>query len=371
MNPKIRITRYETDSSMVDQTLARQDEEMKLRAGLAPWPGAMRKESLIHKSWFYLGIAGLVGAFIAWAAIVEPNFSDAAAAEGQSNPLNFLFFAAVGSLVGLLIGCTEGILARNAARAVKGGLIGLAIGAVGGLLSNLVANFLYTLLLVLGVQLVGADAVQNLGTGQPVPLPLLLMFMLARSLGWGIAGMTVGLGPGIAVKSKKMVLNGFLGGMLGGLLGGLLFDPVAYLVSHGTMAVEGNLSRAVGTCAVGIGVGIMIGLVEMLTKDAWLLMTAGPLTGKQFIVYNNPTLIGSSPKCEIYLFKDPAVDPFHAAIHKMRDAYEIEDRGSGTGTFVNGERVTRRRLVNGDEVKIGRTTFSYSEKAKRKATGAA
>jgi hypothetical protein len=178
--------------------------------------------------------------------------------------------------------------------------------------------------------------------------------------------MALGLGPGIAVKSKKMVLNGFLGGMLGGLIGGLLFDPVNYLVSGGTLDTGVEVSRAVGSCAVGAGVGVMIGLVEMLTKDAWLLMTAGPLTGKQFIVYNNPTLIGSSPKCEVYLFKDPAIDPFHAAIHKMRDAYEIEDRNSGSGTYVNGERVTRRSLVNGDEIRIGRTVFAYSERAKRR-----
>jgi pSer/pThr/pTyr-binding forkhead associated (FHA) protein len=115
----------------------------------------------------------------------------------------------------------------------------------------------------------------------------------------------------------------------------------------------------------------MIGWVEMLTKDAWLLMTAGPLTGKQFIVCNNPTLIGSSPKCEVYLFKDPEIEAFHAAIHRMRDAYEIEDRGTATGTLVNGERITRRRLVSGDEIRIGRTAFTYSEKPKRRAGAAA
>ena len=65
--------------------------------------------------------------------------------------------------------------------------------------------------------------------------------------------------------------------------------------------------------------GLFVGLVESLTKDAWLLMIVGPLKGKQFIVYKNPTRIGSSPKCEIYLFKDPAIDPFHATINILRD----------------------------------------------------
>ena len=365
MNQKIRVTRGDIDDPRVDQAIAQQDEETKLRAGMGVRPQTVQKQSLLHSSWFYLGIAGLVGAFIAWAVIIEPNYSEVAVLSSTNDAITLLFIAIIGGMVGLFIGSTEGILARNPGRAVKGGLVGLALGVVGGFVSNQVANVIYRMLLALGAQLVLSDG-QGLGAGERVPLLLLLVVMFARSLGWGIAGMTVGLGPGIAVKSKKMVLNGFLGGMLGGLLGGLMFDPVAYLTTGGTLVGEGNLSRAIGTCVVGAGAGLMIGLVEMFTKDAWLLMTAGPLTGKQFIIYNNPTFVGSSPKCEIYLFKDAAIEPFHAAIHKMRDAYEIEDRNSGSGTYVNGARVSRQRLADGDEVRIGRAVFIYSERAKRR-----
>ena len=94
-------------------------------------------------------------------------------------------------------------------------------------------------------------------------------------------------------------------------------------------------------------------------------MTAGPLKGKQFIIYRNPTLIGSSPRCDIYLFKDPVVEEAHAAIHQIRDGYELEDKGSKSGTYVNNVRVKRKRLVSSDQIRIGNALFVYSEREKK------
>jgi pSer/pThr/pTyr-binding forkhead associated (FHA) protein len=79
------------------------------------------------------------------------------------------------------------------------------------------------------------------------------------------------------------------------------------------------------------------------------------------VLYRNPTIIGSSPQCEIYLFKDPQVGPRHAAIHVGR-GFEIEALQPGCGTFVNGQAVSRTRLRNGDQVQIGSTTFVFQEK---------
>ena len=77
------------------------------------------------------------------------------------------------------------------------------------------------------------------------------------------------------------------------------------------------------------------------------------------MIYKNPTQLGSSPKCEIYLFKDPEVSPRHAAIHKVAGGHEIEDLGSASGTLVNGKPVTRTRLRGGDEIRIGETTLKF------------
>ena len=75
------------------------------------------------------------------------------------------------------------------------------------------------------------------------------------------------------------------------------------------------------------------------------------------------TTIGRSRECDIFL-EDLAVSRLHATIRLLTDGnYEIEDRRSATGTFVNGMRITRYRLIEGDTVQIGssRLTFRHSQ----------
>src|SRR6266516_7133920 len=58
--------------------------------------------------------------------------------------------------------------------------------------------------------------------------------------------------------------------------------------------------------------------------------------------------IGRSRECDIFL-EDLAVSRLHATIRQMPDGgYEIEDHRSATGTYVNGMRITRYRLLEGD-----------------------
>lgn len=74
------------------------------------------------------------------------------------------------------------------------------------------------------------------------------------------------------------------------------------------------------------------------------------------------TTIGRSRECDIFL-EDLAVSRLHATLRLLADGnYEIEDRRSATGTFVNGLRITRSRLIEGDTVQIGssRLTFRFS-----------
>ncbi|MGC3996282.1 MAG: RING finger protein [Anaeromyxobacter sp.] len=110
----------------------------------------------------------------------------------------------------------------------------------------------------------------------------------------------------------------------------------------------GDLSRAVGFTVIGLTTGLMIGVVELLARDAWLKMQAGPLAGKEFVLFKNPTTIGSSPKADIYLFKDAEVEPVHALIHVVGEGYELEDKGGAGRTVVNGRAVRRKRLEAGD-----------------------
>ena len=61
--------------------------------------------------------------------------------------------------------------------------------------------------------------------------------------------------------------------------------------------------------------------------------------------------------CDITV-SDPDASRRHAQVEIADDQLSIEDLGSTNGTFVNGERIDqRRRLSDGDEVRIGATRW--------------
>ena len=69
--------------------------------------------------------------------------------------------------------------------------------------------------------------------------------------------------------------------------------------------------------------------------------------------------IGRSRECDSFL-EDLAVSRLHATIHQLPDGgYEIEDHRSASGTFVNGLRITRYRLLEGDVVQIGSSRLTF------------
>ncbi|MEO7020599.1 MAG: FHA domain-containing protein [Ktedonobacteraceae bacterium] len=74
------------------------------------------------------------------------------------------------------------------------------------------------------------------------------------------------------------------------------------------------------------------------------------------------TTIGRSRECDIFL-EDLAVSRLHATLRLLSDGnYEIEDRHSATGTFVNGLRITRYSLIEGDTVQIGSSRLTFRHK---------
>jgi hypothetical protein len=188
-----------------------------------------------------------------------------------------------------------------------------------------------------------------------------ILQMIGRGLGWAMAGLAMGLGQGIALRSKRLFIYGLLGGVIGGLLGGLLFDPIDFLLV-GPHKPSAALSRLIGLAVVGASVGGLIGVVELLARDAWLRMTQGPLAGKEFLLFKDVMNIGASPRSDIYLFNDPLVAAQHATIRALGDDCEIESRNRDHRVLLNNRAVERARLRHGDQVTIGRTIFVFQKR---------
>jgi hypothetical protein len=257
-----------------------------------------------------------------------------------------MFYGIGGLFIAACLGMAESVVERNMKGAVIQGSVAAALGLVGGVVVSLFDQRIYQLL-------AGAS-----GT------PEQWRELLARAAQWGVLGIFLSLGPGLLLRNTKKLLIGLMGGLIGGIVGGLLFEPTKNLaerfVDNGEM-----LSHLVGLLAIGIIAGVGTGLIENAVKSGWFKVTDGLIAGKQFVLYRNPTYIGSSPQCHIYLFKDPKVGRRHAAVHVLpKGGFELEDLPLGSKTFVNGRPIQRVKLRTGDKIQVGSTAFRFQEKEK-------
>lgn len=340
---KIKITSEEVERVVLPEATPQAYATQPTNAGtkiygrIASAPTAMASAatggSLLMKAWFYLGLAGLVGAFIAW-AMFEPFLEDGR----KGSPAWVFMFPVMVILISFGFGIAESAIERSAKKAIQKGILSIVLGTVLGIIFNIIANVVYAVLL------------NGFGTTSPKDPTC----WVARGIAWAVFGVVGGIVYGVVDRSGKKCLYGVLGGAIGAGLGGFLFDPIALLTQGGAA------SRAVGMMILGAGTGIAIGLVESALKDRWLYVSGGPLAGKQFILYKPQTQIGAQQASDIYLFKDPAILPAHALIELRGPQTILHSMGQ---VFVSGQPAQPQQILrSGDVIQIGRYTFSFLEK---------
>lgn len=407
---KLTISYDDVNSHTVDEHLRRQESSARDYRPTPPPVGkapAKRPRNILYNTAVYTALFGLLGGILGWACgavlyfrpndkidagelvaagreirvlfdegrIPEPQFNAAVnrlERSGADNPYfviardpelteperraaiasldaqnawadflaNVLFYSVAGMMIATCLSMADAVVERNTRRAIIYGSVGAILGLVGGVVVSLFVDRLYFFL-------VGGGLEGLVDTRRA---------MLARMISWGVLGAFLALAPGLVMRNAKKLLIGLIGGAIGGMIGGLLFDPIAQWTD------QQHLSRLVGICAIGAVTGLATGLIENAAKRGWLMVKEGLIAGKQFVLYRNPTYIGSALSCSIYLFRDPQVGPRHAAIHIVPGGFELEDLPLGTQTFVNDRPVGRHRLRNNDQVRIGQTTMVFHEK---------
>jgi len=87
--------------------------------------------------------------------------------------------------------------------------------------------------------------------------------------------------------------------------------------------------------------------------------TSAPAWAARVILLNTPVVrIGRSLDNEIVLPEDP-VSAEHCRIERHEASFRLTDLGSTNKTWVNGREVADAILKNGDELRVGRTTFVF------------
>jgi len=108
----------------------------------------------------------------------------------------------------------------------------------------------------------------------------------------------------------------------------------------------------------GIGTEVMLPTIS----PAWLLIEEMGMPEKRYEIKEAITSIGTSPDNDIVL-KDKAVSRHHAKIRIEGQKYFIYDLASTNGTKVNGRRVTKKSMKEGDDIEIGHTRMTLTSEA--------
>jgi two-component system cell cycle response regulator len=100
---------------------------------------------------------------------------------------------------------------------------------------------------------------------------------------------------------------------------------------------------------------------SVVRDRALLLVISGPEQGLVQPLREPSVRIGRDSDAAEISVSDQAVSNLHARITRELSGSYVEDLGSRNGTFVNDERLRgRRRLLDGDHVRLGNTILRYS-----------
>src|SRR6185503_4186682 len=82
------------------------------------------------------------------------------------------------------------------------------------------------------------------------------------------------------------------------------------------------LSRtAWGFVVLGLCIGLLIGLAQVILKEAWIRVEKGRRAGREMILSKEKTTIGRAEACDLGLFGDNQIEKFHAVIVQMGNRY--------------------------------------------------
>jgi pSer/pThr/pTyr-binding forkhead associated (FHA) protein len=293
-------------------------------------------ESINRRELTLKALAGLLGGAVGWLPVEL-------ASHGHSLTQQISTATAVASYVSMMLlsGFIGGAITAaegqslQYSNAMRNRFIrGFAICFGVALFSDYIANYVFGAILQMG------------GWGLGHPGSSFALFM-GRVTSWVIMGGMLGVGVGIATFNLPNIAKGGIGGLIGGLAGGALFDPINYATGGGLA------SRLIGLSLIGLAIGLLIGLVQELTKDAWVTVEQGRLKGRQYRVEGARATIGRAEENPIGLFGDSTVQQRHAVIERRGADYVIRNIAVQDGTFVNGKRIESVDLHDGDRIGIG------------------
>lgn len=249
--------------------------------------------------------------------------------------------------------------------ALIGGLVGAAIGAGLNMVAGMANGQWKQLLLRTGPGLIGGGLGGTLGG---LAGNILFMIGVPRAFGWCLMGLGIGVIEGLYERSPGKIRNGLIGGGLGGLLGGVLFNPIMEMIG----SASGMSSRATSFVILGMCIGVLIGLVQVVMKDAWLTVLDGYRAGRQLILSQPVTTLGRAEHLPLPFLGTMSQDLEleHARLTRQPNgSFLLADNQTRLGTRLNGQPIQSTVVLkDGDVIKLGTNFIRFNERHRK--TGA-
>jgi hypothetical protein len=100
-------------------------------------------------------------------------------------------------------------------------------------------------------------------------------------------------------------------------------------------------------------------LEDVVARGATLVIRAGGgRAGETFALSGDRLTVGRRPDSDIFL-DDVTVSRDHAILVRRGSDYYLDDCGSLNGTYVNRRRIESHRLVDGDELQVGKYKLAF------------
>jgi hypothetical protein len=295
---------------------------------------------------YYCAVGGGCAAFVGWTLGRESDVGNTIRLAGIKGTSLGMLLAFGLSMVDCLGSFSGRMLFLAMPRVLFAGLI----GGTGGLLGGMIGQALYNM----------------------EPLSAFLVF------GWMLTALLIGASLGAfdlltqfvrgqdTLGARRKILNGMIGGIVGGFLGGAAFLAARHFWAAAFADKPVDLlwsPSATGFVALGLCIGLAIGLAQVILKQAWVRVEHGFRAGREVILAQAETTIGRAESATIGLFGDPALEHVHARIVRRGDRHLLVDTDTAGGTFVNGARIGGPTLLySGDRIQVGNGILQFNER---------
>lgn len=287
---------------------------------------------------YYCALSGGWAAFLVWVLVQAFEVLRMTSLPLRATLIGGLLGAAVTAAIGLVDSVAQSTGWRWGKRVAVSSGLGLVGGAVGGLVGQMLQS--------------------------KVGVPLVV--------GWMLAGVLIGASLGVfdilearlsgqtGRGAMRKMIHGIQGGLLGGFLGGLPFT----FLSSSTLLPRAGLTLSL--VLLGGSIGLMVGLAQVVLKDAWLKIEEGEGAGREVLLSKEQTTIGRAESCDLGLFGDNAVQRLHARVLRQGSRYLLCSLAEQGETLVNQMPVGNEPvgLRAGDTIQIGRTVLRFGERPK-------